>query len=745
MPMISSVTNAALSQKPDNNKSMGICLTANNTGVEFTTTNIAGLNNNSTNMRNSNNTGNPPTSAANFFAPANVASQIRPMATTVMLAKLPHNSATNVRQQAVIIQPRPAASIGSGKAPIRVPAAVIASNNVVPVSSSTISVRTRLVSPNQHCVPVLNLSQSGTSGAFAPMVTNVKQIVTSTGQKLMSNESLNLVINTNNNTPTNSAINLKTNANSSDDLKTSATSLPTNVQSLHINKVNKLIPTVTAQASGAIVTNQPRMISINNAGQGQTARVEILNTNVANKSALVNNYKTFIISSQNPPSSETLLVGSNLNFTTNKISVASNSQLMAATASRENVNATNTFNNTVGVHQQQSIIAGKPTILTMATPTGGAPGTSNLFNNQNSLSMAGTHLAYQPGIVSNTGNTTSFATFDPAPSSSVTVTSLPVSLFSTQSKAAISTTSGITGSLKTKFVGSRKRLPNDYLATSSASTTIIPNGSMSSQSSAYNLSQVQSIKIANFIGGHASSSSSTIFSNSENPADSPRKKQRKQMFEPTTLMDQDLETKSPIPNENGEAMDISNNCNNHDNPEQLVTVMRSRPLLYQPDQAPNVRRICQHFMRYSDVKLDVKTKSSSNKRSELLSDVKKQTGFRNLLISKQLNQGAEEEENCFKNVLEQFLFLLETEISPNSKAAATSTLYGNPESAEKLSKIDQMCMKINDLTRANIQRTNIIIENYNSAKQMLITLTEDHKDKMATITKKITHKRSFIK
>lgn len=745
MPMISSVTNAALAQKPEN-KSMGICLTASNTGVEFTTTSIGGLNNNNnnTNMRNSNNNAeNPSTSAANFFAPANVAGQVTrgPVATAVMLAKLPHNNA----RQTVILQQRPTTSIGPGKGPIpiRVPAAVIAPNNVVPASSSTISVRTRLVSPNQHSMPVLNLSQSGSSGTFAPMVTNVKQIMTATGQKLVGNESLNFVIsNSNNTSPTTSAINLKTNPNSSDDLKTS---MPVAVQSFHINKVNKLMP--TAAVSGAIVTNQPRMLSINNAGQGQSTRVEIINANVANKSALVNNYKTFIISSPNPPSSETLLVGSNLNFTTNKISVAPNSQLMAAAASRGNVATTNTFNNTVTVHhhQQQQVIAGKPTILTMATPAGAVPGATNLFNNQNSLPMASAHLTYQPGIVVNTNNTSSgaFSTFTPAVPSSVVVSSLSSSLYPNQPKVSISTIkqatisgtiSGPKSNSPKPRVVNRKRSPNHY----STSTPAIANGSMSNQSSAYNLSHA--ISNANLIG-HASSS--TFFASSDIVVDPPRKKQRKQLLEPGKRSDHDLEPRSTSPKENGVATSASNSTN--DGSDQASTIMRARPRMHVPVPSPGVRRTCQHFVRYSDVKFDVKPKSSSTKRAELLADVKRQTGGYNFKIANQLGKSSEYEASELKSILEQFLLVIETEISPKSKAAAISTLYGNPESAEKMDKIDQMCMKINDLARANIQRTKLIIENFNASKQSLINLTEDHKEKMATITKKISHKRNFIK
>lgn len=149
-----------------------------------------------------------------------------------------------------------------------------------------------------------------------------------------------------------------------------------------------------------------------------------------------------------------------------------------------------------------------------------------------------------------------------------------------------------------------------------------------------------------------------------------------------------------------------------------------------------------HFVRHSEVKPKTEKKVAI---TELLGEVgKPSTGWKLTHLAEQLLQSSTDETTTMQATLTNFLDVLERDISPFSKCAENATLFGDPN-ADKIDLKDRLCVKINDLTRANLQRTRVILDHYKESRQLLTKLSTEHKDKVAGLAKRIGHKRGFVK
>lgn len=735
-------------------KPVSICLappTSSNNPLEMPTLNQIGVMvtsaiNLTTNIRNVSN--------PSGFYTCTPSSSLAPLQATqgpfmnLMVAKLPVT-----RPPSVILQSRSNLVRANVALPtLRGPATVQLSQNL-PLSGSSIaptsaiSVRTRNI-PGVQAITSLPGSvvhlpnQSGTINAqvFANS-SAFKQIVTTGQQKVTGGETVNLVI-----------------TNSHDGRGNSKTNqiflnqeIKTNVPAVHnLTKVNGTAQKTIAVPSPAQVV-PPKMFNISHSGSNTAAACQRLlgavNPGGASKSNVINltpssmPKSSFIITSQN---SHGGMVGgsalamniSSANFVSanqqpTKISMNANhiiaaSKQMIVTSSGEVIMSTQA-NHHLGQPVSSSSVAGyKPTVYAVAT--------SSVMNHNVTPSIA---LMTQPG----TGSTLPLN----APQKTLETSSVVPS--------SVKLSPQIVTSPRPRIL-SRKRIndasPSSYAIQSKNGPIVLFNNSSAEQqqptSSATVLvtqnyvpmnQQQQSLQVQQELSIHQQHQKSA---STEDRPPTPRKKPRKQLFDSvneTHADDASSHTIKPLESQTHESGDSGTSHAT----EQKTILKRPRPSLlnsfnYQLKPA-------QHFLRPTDVK--VRTDNKKLSVSDMVQNVSKQNGWRNTILSTQLHNSAGDEYSLVQKPLENFLKLLEEEVSPYSKIASKSTLYGNQAVSENLSFIDRISVKINDLTRANIQRNKIIIDNLNEAKQVLTKVTTDHREKLSLCTKRIAHKRSLAK
>lgn len=692
--MSSTATAATNPTQPKSDiKPIGICLSANS-GREIpiiTTTNVTSLTSSTRNDSNS----------SNFYTSAAVSSAgpIQVGALKVMVANIaPNSSLPQNRQQTVILQPRINTTRSLQMNPIRGPTVISSQNLSSSLSSTTssISVRTRVIAGQTlqtNPLPVLNLTTvtNAATSSNSSSTNTVKQMIT--GQKFITPgnvETVNLVM-------TNPSDVRTIRTNNTNEIKSNQMFTLHNVHNLNrVNGPKSVIP------GSAIVAAQPKMISISNAGQSANVcqRLGILGTSVGNnKQAVINLPKSFIITSPNATLTASgaaianMVSISSANFVTTgqatKISVTPNH--IIAGAARHPVSSISIT--------QSNLISSKPTIYTVATTN------ATLLNQVSSSSTT----------ISPIQN----ANFHTNLSTTLT-TSVTNSLSSTYSKPTIITTniSPIKPQLQANpssprpRILSRKRVQGDSPTLTVKST----NGSLQNATPNDSRPISNSLDAPNFIKHELKNESLNNYEANY----SVRKKPRKQLLEPTSPKSRELDC------EYNSKEDLTEKNNNN----KQVIVLKPKPSLlrtyyYQHKSPP-------HFHRYSDVKIRPMKKSSNQ---EIVYFYRKQNDLKNNLLSHHLKLVRDEENSLFKNSLNEFLECLEKKISPFSKCATVLTLYGNSHLSSSLRPVDQMSVKLNDLTRANIQRSQIITDQLSQDEQRVSTLLTEHREKLMTLIK----------
>lgn len=790
MPIISSTAPATANPTPpqkNDMKPLGLCLTPTSSleiptviassaaVVNLTAAAVASGARHSVNSTNSSNSFYPCTTSVT--TPGQF--QMGPL--SVMVAKFTSNPSVgmNNRQQTVILQPRTNTATRAMATlpmnPIR-GSTVISSQTISPALTSTtssISVRTRVLSGQNHqtnAVPILNLSAvtnsippSGASLVHPPGTGTVKQMIK--GQKIISSsgnlETVNLVMTT----PTD-VRNIRTNSNSGE--------IKANM--LTVQNINsKMNGPKSVNLSGSTIVAQPKMISINSGQSTATnvcQRLGILSTG-GNKPGIINLTtalpKSFIFTTPNPSQTGTGATVANMvslssapNFVTTgqpltKISVTPNHIIAGGTATVRYPVATASValppsNNHTGV------LSPKATIYTVATTSTNALNSVSNLHQLASFQTVPQALSYSQSI------STTIATISSTTSSTVSTASIvnvrPAIIAANHSPANkpsfyLQGSNSNSPNSRTPRILSRKRINSESPTTitvkaangtafnsfNSNSTTVLTSVDqiISPLASSANSTEYQPLNVTN-VKSEISSSSLTCLSNAV-PDILPRKKPRKQLLEP-----------SVSPKKEGEC-DVS--CKSDPDVEATsepkeapILVKRPRPLLRETKgsqyylQSAKSQSTLPHFLRYSDVKPKPDKKVAI---TDLLGEVQKpNVGWKISHLAEQLLEASNEEVNTVQNTLENFLQVLEKDISPFSACASNSTLFGDPN-ADKVNFVDKICVKINDLTRANLQRTNVILEHYKESQQLLLKLTTDHKEKVTGLAKRIGHKRGFVK
>lgn len=765
MPIISSTAPAAANPSPQKSelKPIGICLPQNSSiEIPNVSTSAAAAAAAAVNLTNRNTVN--VSNASNFYPTTTVsAGQFQMGPLSVMVAKFTSNpSISTNRQQTVILQPRinqTSRSTSLQMNPIR-GSAVIASQTISSTLTSTtpsISVRTRVLGGPTQSMPVLNLSAAVTSTNSATTNT-VKQVFK--GQKFISTsgnvETVNLVM-----ASPNDVRNIRTNSANNE--------IKANMLTVHnINKVNgpkAIIPTSVVQQ---------KLISINNAGQS-TATVcprftNIIGPNVTgNKSGIINLTagipKSFILTSPanatiSGPGAANMVANmvsiSSTNFVpTTKISMTTNHIITGTT--RHSVVTTNSIANPI---TQNNLLSPKATIYTVAT--------TSVLNSVSTLptttiSTVQQAVSYNNQIISTTSGISSSST---APTQ--TLVSMKPTILATN-LSPLKPTITTPNSPRPRIL-SRKRVQADSPVTMknsspvSISATAI-NGQQIITNSTLNvidqrpISQMTEIVLTNN-SDVSPSSRQLVNKNSDNvhvitfTSDgnlTPRKKPRKQLLEPTSP-NKEIESDHGIIN--------SNNLNKHNNnnigaqtpvinetvpKEQVIFLKKPRFNLRPPPREDKLLKKDnnnlhpQYFMKYSDVRY----KERKTPPTELFSQTQRPNyTWKTVHIAEQLREGNEHEKLMVHSTLNNFLKSLESEISPFSAIASKATLFGDSSvDTDKIDIVDKTCVKLNDVVRGNIQRTKIMLDLQQDAKQLLFKLSNDHKEKVVNFAKRLGSKR----
>lgn len=244
-----------------------------------------------------------------------------------------------------------------------------------------------------------------------------------------------------------------------------------------------------------------------------------------------------------------------------------------------------------------------------------------------------------------------------------------------------------------------------------------------------------------------SSQSSTATASSQEAT--PRKKPRKQLLEPFNLstsanikllssddgrdvrvnrleVEEDVEESDDISQED---LDDEESI-----PEPVVNQNARKPRLSLiHGHGMPWKSLQHHFLRYSDVKPKPEKKLTLSELSN--EGLQKKNGWKIHHLATQMEDMSDNESEInerLNRILEKF----------DQKVAPLPTLEEpiNPDYPVKVS----IGEKLSDLIRGNIQRSTIFQEQVNESRQLLIKLTNDHRERVGRLTRKNINKRTCI-
>ena len=283
---------------------------------------------------------------------------------------------------------------------------------------------------------------------------------------------------------------------------------------------------------------------------------------------------------------------------------------------------------------------------------------------------------------------------------------------------------------------------------------------------------------SNVQSGHPTSTQSTmtgsqppLVSQSSDGTATPRKKPRKQLLEPfnlSTSANMKLLTATGSSDEGaqGSHFGTSSNVSKEGSKRQLepedgddsmvrrtevdpLLGKKFRPALYQ-SVIPPWKSLQHHFLRYTDVKPRPEKRMTLAELSN--EGLQKKNGWKIHHLATQMEEMGEDEAQVLER-LRKLLAVLEEKSSvvpsgtdlKNGHATTQSGLNGTTQSDLSQTSVRlQTPEKVIDLIRGNLQRSNIFKEQMNESQQLLVKLTNDHREKVAKLTKKNMHKRTCI-
>ena len=275
---------------------------------------------------------------------------------------------------------------------------------------------------------------------------------------------------------------------------------------------------------------------------------------------------------------------------------------------------------------------------------------------------------------------------------------------------------------------------------------------------------------SNILSAQSTMTSQPVSVSSDGTA-TPRKKPRKQSLEPfnlSTSANMKLLTATGSSDEGaqGSHFGTSSNVSKEGSKRQVdpedgddlmvrttevdpVLGKKFRPALYQ-SVIPPWKSLQHHFLRYTDVKPRPEKRMTLAELSN--EGLQKKNGWKIHHLATQMEEMGEDEAQVLDR-LRKLLAVLEEKSSvvpsgtdlKNGSAPTQSGLNGTAQSDLNRTSVGlQTPEKVIDLIRGNLQRSNIFKEQMNESQQLLVKLTNDHREKVAKLTKKNMHKRTCI-
>lgn len=148
-----------------------------------------------------------------------------------------------------------------------------------------------------------------------------------------------------------------------------------------------------------------------------------------------------------------------------------------------------------------------------------------------------------------------------------------------------------------------------------------------------------------------------------------------------------------------------------------------------------------HFLRYTDVKQKQEKKLTLSELSN--EGLQKKNGWKVQHLVTHIEDTDEREAEAYRKL---------REVSENFEKC-DDILHDNinlvgltylSSSHNHFGTQVQLYDKLNDLIRGNLQRSKLFQDQIHEAKQLLIKLTNDHKERVGRLTKKCANKRTFI-
>ena len=207
---------------------------------------------------------------------------------------------------------------------------------------------------------------------------------------------------------------------------------------------------------------------------------------------------------------------------------------------------------------------------------------------------------------------------------------------------------------------------------------------------------------------------------------------REQEHDPDPDQDQDQE-------ETDDASQEEMDCDEEDDEDESFSTSspsagRKPRISLFPCHPPNWKALQHHFLRYTDVKPKAEKKLTLSELSN--EGLQKKNGWKIHHLATQMEDMSDNETELLHR-LNQCLRSFEQRIAglPLMRDSALS-----PDCPFRVSLGD----KLADLLRGNIQRSSLFQEQMAESKQLLIKLTNDHRERVGKLTKKNINKRTCI-
>lgn len=148
-----------------------------------------------------------------------------------------------------------------------------------------------------------------------------------------------------------------------------------------------------------------------------------------------------------------------------------------------------------------------------------------------------------------------------------------------------------------------------------------------------------------------------------------------------------------------------------------------------------------HFLRYSDVKQKPEKKLTLSELSN--EGIQKKNGWKVQHLVTHIEDTEEREAEVYRRLRHCFDSYEKSDDNLRNIINLLGVTYLGSSTNHFDTQV-QFYDKLNDLIRGNLQRSKLLQDQMHEAKQIIIKLTNDHKDRVGRLTKKCANKRTYI-